>query len=85
MLVYFHLFLRLSTLFLTDEMSSPVTLEIIPVVIPGDGEERIVVFSHHQAVLPLLVVRLSVGPVKPAHGFVLLEKVLNNYLGKPSQ
>ena len=65
--------LRLHTLLLTDVVGHPVALEVIPKVVPEDGKERIVVLFHHQAVFSVLVIRLSLCPVKPANSFVLGE------------
>merc|ERR1712110_949909 len=53
-------------------MGNRVTFKIIPEVIPEDGEERVVVLSHHQTVFAVLVVRFPLCPVKPAHSFVLM-------------
>ena len=54
-------------------MGNRLTFEIIPEVIPEDGEERVVVLSHDQTVFSILIVWFPIGPVKPAHSFVLGE------------
>ena len=52
-------------------MGDRVAVKIIPEVIPEDGEDGVVVLPHHQTVFSLLVIWFPIGPVKPAHSFVL--------------
>ena len=55
---------------LTKIMSSVATVIVIPEVVPGPGEEWVMVLSHHKAVLAMVVVGLAVSPVKPINGGV---------------
>ena len=55
---------------LTKIMSSVATVIVIPEVVPCPGEEWVMVFSHHKAVLAMVVVGLAVSPVKPINGGV---------------
>ena len=55
---------------LTKIMSSVTTVKVIPEVVPCPGEEWVMVFSHHEAVLAVVVVGLAVSPVKPINGGV---------------
>ena len=58
---------------LTDVVSSSVTRQVIPEVVPEDGEEGVMDLHHAEAHLPavVIVVGLTVGPVKPLHGRVV--------------
>ena len=47
-----------------------VTEIVVPQVVAGLGEKGSVVFTEHQAVLVLVIVRLVIGPVKPFNGLV---------------
>ena len=50
---------------LTKIMSSVATVIVIPEVVPGPGEEGVVVLPHGEAVLVPVVVGLPLGPVEP--------------------
>ena len=65
-------FVLLEAGILADVMSSLVTAQVVPEVIPEDWEEGVVDLHHAEAHLPAVavVVGLTVGPVKPLHGGV---------------
>ena len=57
----------MQTSIFTDIMGWVFTVIVIPEVVPGPGEEGVVVLPHGDAVLPVQVVGLTVPPVKPVH------------------
>ena len=60
-----------STLLFTDIMGrSSITEKVIPEIVADIGEKRPVELSQHQAVLIMIIVRLSIGPVKPFNSLV---------------
>ena len=67
--------LVLQTRIFTDIMSWVFTVIVIPEVVPGPGEEGVVVLPHGDAVLPVQVVGLTVPPVKPVHSGVHVRPV----------
>ncbi len=54
-------------------MSGLVAAQVVPEVIPEDGEKGVVDLHHAKAHFPAVavVVGLTVGPVKPLHGGVV--------------
>ena len=50
---------------LADVVADRVTAHVVPEVVPGPGEEGVVVLPHGEAVLVPVVVGLPLGPVKP--------------------
>ena len=57
---------------LADVVSGAVASQVVPVVVPEDGEEGVVDLHHAETHLPavVVVVGLALSPVKPAHGLV---------------
>ena len=55
---------------LTDVVGAAVTLVIIPVIVPELGEDGHMGLPQDQAVLAVVVVGLTVSPVKPVHSLV---------------
>ena len=49
---------------------SSITEEVIPEIVADVGEKRPVELSQHQAVLVMVIIRLSIGPVKPFNSIV---------------
>ena len=54
-------------------MSSSIAAQVVPEVVPEDGEEGVVDLHHAEAHLPavVVVVGLTVGPVEPLDGRVV--------------
>merc|ERR1719481_856538 len=62
-----------STRLFTDVVGSICTVEVIPEVVPQVGEEGVVLLYIGQAVLiPVVVVRFSISPVKPLDSSVAM-------------
>ena len=57
---------------LTDVVGRSPAPVVVPEVVPEDGEQGVVVLPHHHAVLAVEVVRLALGPVKPAHTLIVV-------------
>ena len=55
----------MQTSIFTDIMGWVFTVIVIPEVVPGPGEEGVVVLPHGEAVLVPVVVGLPLGPVEP--------------------
>merc|ERR1719213_1615649 len=49
-----------------------LTKPVVPKVVPGIWEQRSVELGQHQAVLVVPVVRLTVSPIEPFNGLVLM-------------
>ena len=49
---------------------SSITEEVIPEIVTDIGEKRPVELSQHQAVFIVVIIRLSIGPVKPVNSGV---------------
>ena len=47
-----------------------ITVHIVPQEVSEDGDERVVEFSHSQAVLSIEIIGLTVSPVKPLPSLV---------------
>ena len=62
---------------LADVVGGHITVNVIPEVVPEDGEEKVVDLHHGQAHLPAVVVGLPVSPVKPPHLYLVLLYLLN--------
>ena len=52
---------------LADVVGGHVTANVVPEVVPEDGDEGVVDLHHAQAHLPAVVVGLPVSPVKPTN------------------
>ena len=50
---------------LADVVADRVAAHVVPEVVPGPGEEGVVVLPHGEAVLVPVVVGLPLGPVEP--------------------
>merc|ERR1712079_73171 len=64
------LFPNLEAGVLADVVVGGLAVHVVPEVVPGPGEEEVVVFVHCEAVLVPVVVGLPVRPVRPLGGLV---------------
>ena len=62
---------------LADVVGGHVTANVVPEVVPEDGDEGVVDLHHGQAHLPAVVVGLPVCPVKLPHLYLVLLYLLN--------
>lgn len=71
--IQYIVFVLLEAGILADVVSGLVAAQVVPEVIPEDGEEGVVDLHHAEAHLPAaaVVVGLTIGPVKPLHGGVV--------------
>ena len=53
-------------------MGRSITVKVVPEIVSGNWEEGIVVFPHNQAILSLLIVGLTVSPIEPIDGLILV-------------
>merc|ERR1712142_541429 len=53
-------------------MSRSITVKVVPEIISGNWEKGIVVLSHNQAILSLLIVWLPICPIEPIDSFILV-------------
>ena len=58
-------YLVLEARVLADVVVGGLAVHVVPEVVPGPGEEGVVVLPHGEAVLVPVVVGLPLGPVKP--------------------
>ena len=58
---------------LADVVGGHITVNVIPEVVPEDGEEGVVDLHHAEAHLPAVAVAvgLTISPVKPVNGGVV--------------
>ena len=53
-------------------MGRSITVKVVPEIISCNWEEGIVVLSHDQTILSLLIVGLTICPIKPIDSFILV-------------